>query len=85
MIDSKESVFQTEQDWYTYKLKETVGAHSILVQVQATWGPSTLREKYTWVSLLTNKLFAIDTWESITRKINFLQWSVTLYISYALG
>lgn len=35
-------LFQTQQAWYTYKLTETVAAHTIPVQVQTRQNPSTM-------------------------------------------
>lgn len=38
MGDSKETVFQIQQDWCTYELTETVTAHTGPTKVQARWG-----------------------------------------------
>ena len=45
MVDSKETVFHTQQGWYTYELTETVAAVTRPAQVQARWDPSSKREE----------------------------------------
>jgi hypothetical protein len=70
MDDSKETVFQTEQNRHTCELRETLTACA-KPKVSQHWEEE--------APPLT-KIFADDTcWQ---RKINFLQWSLTRYSNH---
>lgn len=57
------SIFQTQQNWYTHELTEAGTACTRPETVQARWNPCT-EKKWTPSPTLTKKLFAINTcWE----------------------
>ena len=59
--NQRNSVFQAQQDWCTHEFTNTVAAHTGPVQVQARWGPSAEREKWTWS--LIHYQQTIPNWE----------------------
>jgi|UPI0000F4D965 hypothetical protein len=60
MNDSKETVFETQQGWYTYELAETIAACTRPAQIQARWGFST--EKGEWTGDPTPNQKAVCNW-----------------------
>lgn len=77
------NIIQTQQDWRTYELMETVRTCIRPAQIQTRQIPAQRRESRQKVPPLNKSYLQLMTAEN--RKITFLQWSIPGYFNYTIS